>query len=100
MTKKITQKAKDYDLTVEITKTVGADTKASEKVEAFRDLFLDRYKQVKKYVEQHYDFHESVSIDQIVSNREKYSKWDAIGRTVVMVLEAKKTRKGYLCLSG
>ena len=39
MTKKITQKAKDYDLTVEITKTVGADTKASEKVEAFRDLF-------------------------------------------------------------
>jgi len=98
MTKKITQKAKDYDLTVEITKTVGADTKASEKVEAFRDLFLDRYKQVKKYVHQHYDFHESVSIDQIVSNREKYSKWDAIGRTVVMVLEAKKTRKGYLRL--
>ena len=98
MTKKITQKAKDYDLTVEITKTVGADTKASEKVEAFRDLFLDRYKQVKKYVEQHYDFQEAVSIDQIVSNREKYSKWDAIGRTVVMVLEAKKTRKGYLRL--
>ena len=98
MSKKISAKAKDYDLTVEITKTVGADTKASEKVEAFRDLFLDRYKQVKRYVEQHYDFHESVTIEQIVSNREKYSKWDAIGRTVVMVLEAKKTRKGYLRL--
>ena len=95
---KITAKAKDYDLTVDIIKTVGADTKASEKVEAFRDLFLDRYKNVKRYVEQHYDFHDSVSIETIVGNREKYSKWDALGRTVVMVLEAKKTRKGYLRL--
>ena len=42
MSRKFSAKAKDFDLNVDITKTVGADTKASEKVEAFRDLFLDR----------------------------------------------------------
>ena len=98
MAKKFTAKAKDYDLSVEITKTVGADTQASEKVEAFRDLFLDRYKKIKRYVEQYYDFQDAVSINKIVGNREKYSKWDARGRTIVMVLEASKTRKGYLRL--
>ena len=98
MAKKFTAKANDYDLSVEITKTVGADTQASEKVEAFRDLFLDRYKKIKRYVEQYYDFQDAVSINKIVGNREKYSKWDARGRTIVMVLEASKTRKGYLRL--
>ena len=96
MSRKFSAKAKDYDLSVDITKTVGADTRASEKVEAFRDLFLDRYKTIKRYVETNYDFQDSVSIEKIVGNREKYSSWGALGRTIVMVLEAKKTRKGYL----
>ena len=98
MSRKFSAKAKDFDLNVDITKTVGADTKASEKVEAFRDLFLDRYKTIKRYVEMNYDFQDSVSIETIVGNREKYSGWDSLGRTIVMVLEAKKTRKGYLRL--
>jgi len=98
MTRKFSTKAKDFDLSVDITKTVGADTRASEKVEAFRDLFLDRYKTIKRYVETNYDFQDSVSIETLVGNREKYSSWGALGRTIVMVLEAKKTRKGYLRL--
>lgn len=98
MSRKFSTKAKDFDLSVDITKTVGADTRASEKVEAFRDLFLDRYKTIKRYVETNYDFQDSVSIETLVGNREKYSSWGALGRTIVMVLEAKKTRKGYLRL--
>ena len=98
MSRKFSTKAKDFDLSVDITKTVGADTRASEKVEAFRDLFLDRYKTIKRYVETNYDFQDSVSIETMVGNREKYSSWGALGRSIVMVLEAKKTRKGYLRL--
>jgi DNA polymerase II small subunit len=98
MSRKFSTKAKDFDLSVDITKTVGADTRASEKVEAFRDLFLDRYKTIKRYVETNYDFQDSISIETLVGNREKYSSWGALGRTIVMVLEAKKTHKGYLRL--
>jgi len=98
MVTKFTERAKDYDLDVNITKTVGADTKASDKVDAFRDLFMDRYKKIKRYVETCYDFQNAESIATITNNREKYSKWNSTGRSVVMVLEAKKTQKGYLRL--
>ena len=96
--KDFTEKAKDHDLSVEITQTIGADTQASEKVDAFRDLFLDRYKRIKRYVENCYDFQNAQTLSEITGNREKYSQWNAVARSVVMVLEASKTRKGYLRL--
>ena len=98
MVKRFTERAKDYDLDVKITQTVGADTKASDKVEAFRDLFMDRYKRIKHYIEHCYDFQNSETIATLTNNREKYSKWNSTGRSIVMVLEAKKTQKGYLRL--
>jgi len=98
MDKRFQERATDHDLEVEIVQTVGADTQATEKLAAFRDLFLDRYNKIRSYLHESYGFSKVLSLEEICDNREKYSKWNAKARAVVMVIEAKKTASGYLRL--
>ena len=66
MDKRFTEKAADHSLEVDIIQTVGVDTEASEKLEAFRDLFLDRYKKLKRYLQESYDFEKVHTLEYLV----------------------------------
>jgi len=98
MEKRFTARAKDYAADVDIVQTVGADSEAYEKLQAFRDLFFDRYRQIKRYLMESYDFDSVQTLEFITDHREKFSGWGAEARAIVMVVEAKKTAKGYLRL--
>jgi DNA polymerase II small subunit len=98
MDKRFQAKATEHDLEVDIVQTVGADTEATEKLEAFRDLFLDRYTKIRRYLQTSYGFDKVQSLEEICDNRSKFSKWDSKARAIVMVIEAKKTASGYLRL--
>lgn len=98
MDKRFTEKAAEHSMEVDIIQTVGADTQASEKLEAFRDLFLDRYTKLKRYLTESYDFDTIHTLEHLCDNRSRYSNWNATARAIVMVIEAKKTASGYLRL--
>ena len=76
MDKRFQAKATEHDLEVDIVQTVGADTQATEKLEAFRDLFLDRYTKIRRYLQTSYGFGKVQSLEEICDNRSRFSKWD------------------------
>jgi len=89
--------ARDYPTRFEVGKSIGIDTKTEGSLERLQDLFHDRFKQMKRFIHQNYGLRGTVRVRDIVSNREKYSKYEATA--IVMVIVSERTRNGHLRLT-
>ena len=89
--------AKDYDTRLDIGKTIGANTKTEGTLEQLQSLFYDRFAQMKKFIQNNYGLYDTLTLQQILKNREKWHKHEATA--IVMVIISERTRNGHLRLT-
>lgn len=89
--------ARDYDTRFEIANSIGNKSKTEGTLEQLQNLFHDKFRQLKKMICSHYGLDSALTLQEITSNRERWHKGEAT--SIVMVIEAEKTRNGHLRLT-
>ena len=89
--------AKDYATRFDIAKSIGNKSKTEGTLEQLQKLFHDRFKQLKTMICSHYGLDNALTLQQINKERERWHKHEAT--SIVMVIEANKTRNGHLKLT-